>query len=102
MALLDKLIRFETVTKVYQESGYTISNCNSILFINTGTAKVIVDQQLLLPGQSLSVPGSVGEINIKQYSFQFIYQIGYSQSLTVIRKVYADAKLQEDVFKNKI
>lgn len=99
MGLLDKLIPFETVTKVYQISGYTISNCNSIAFVNTGTQGVTVDQQYLMPGQSVVYGGNVGEINIKQYSFEFDDLVGFYNSLTVIRKVYVSKQLQEDIFK---
>ena len=96
------LIPYETITAEYRDSGYTISNCNSILFINTGTRQVSVDQVKLNPGQSLVIDGNVGELNVKQYSFIFnpTFTPGTAiKSLTVVRKVYADKKLQEDVFR---
>ena len=94
-----QLIPYESVTAEYRESGYTISNCNSILFINTGQISVQVDQVNLQPGQSLAIDGNVGEINVKQYSFIFPPVTSVFKSLTVVRKLYVDKKLQEDVFK---
>lgn len=93
-----QLIKFETVTKVYNQDNYTASDCNSILFINTGVVNVIVDQVRLTPGQQLSIPGNVGELNVKQYAFNFVGAV-IGRSLTVVRKVYGDARLQEAIYK---
>lgn len=94
------LITYETETKVYRTDGYTISNCNSIVFINTGTAVVTVDQVRLVAGAQFVVTGNINEINVKQYQFSF--GTGINKSLTVVRKVYSNEKLQEQVYKGAL
>jgi hypothetical protein len=78
--------RYITETKVYFESGQTASDCNSILFVNTGTTNVNVDGLQLTPAQSWSVDGNECEINVKYYNF--VFSGSGTNSLTVIIKRY--------------
>jgi hypothetical protein len=76
--------RYTTETKVYYQSGSSPSDCNSILFINTGTTNVNVEGLVLTPAQSWSVDGNENEINVKYYNFVF-NGVG-NNSLTIIIK----------------
>jgi len=78
--------RYVTETKVYFQSGQTPSECNSILFINTGTTNVNVEGLVLTPAQSWSVEGNACEINVKYYNF--VFSGTGNNSLTVIIKRY--------------
>ena len=79
-------IKFITETKVFQQSGQTDTNANSVIFVNQGTSNVTVDGFLLTPNQSWNVTGNRDEINVKVYSFSFS-GVGVNQ-LTVIFKRY--------------
>lgn len=85
-----RLIEYTTETQVYYTTGSIESNCNSILFLNTGTVDAIIDGVRLSIGQSLAIEGNENEINIKKYPIFF--QDGGSPSdtgnLTIIRKIY--------------
>lgn len=76
-----------TETKVFYVGGQTDSNCNTILFVNTGTSTVTIDGFSLTSGQSLSILGNRGEMNVKTYSFTFD-PADPKTSLTVIFKRY--------------
>ena len=79
-------VKFITETKIFQQSGQTDTNANSIIFVNQGTSNVTVDGFLLTPNQSWNITGNRDEINIKVYSFNFS-GAGTNQ-LTVILKRY--------------
>ena len=79
-------IKFITETKIFQQSGQTDTNANSVIFVNQGTSNVTVDGFLLTPNQSWNITGNRDEINVKVYSFNFS-GAGTNQ-LTVILKRY--------------
>ena len=79
-------VKFITETKIFQQSGQTDTNANSVIFVNQGTSNVTVDGFLLTPNQSWNITGNRDEINIKVYSFNFS-GAGINQ-LTVILKRY--------------
>jgi hypothetical protein len=79
-------VKFITETKIFQQSGQTDTNANSVIFVNQGTSNVIVDGFLLTPNQSWNITGNRDEINVKVYSFNFS-GTGTNQ-LTVILKRY--------------
>jgi len=79
-------IQYITETKIFFQTGSTPSNCNSILFVNTGIINVIIDGLQLVPNQSWTVDGNQGEINLKTYYFTFAS--GAGAGLTVIYKRY--------------
>jgi len=79
-------IKYITETKIFQQSGQTDTNANSVIFVNQGTSNVTVDGFLLTPNQSWNITGNRDEINIKVYSFNFS-GAGTNQ-LTVILKRY--------------
>lgn len=79
--------KYITETKVFYANSQTESNCNTILFVNTGTSAVVVDGFSLTSGQSLSILGNRGELNVKTYSFTFDPN-DPKTSLTVIYKRY--------------
>ena len=79
-------VKFITETKIFQQSGQTDTNANSVIFVNQGTTNVSVDGFLLTPNQSWNITGNRDEINVKVYSFNFS-GTGVNQ-LTVILKRY--------------
>lgn len=79
-------VKFITETKIFQQSGQTDTNANSVIFVNQGTSNVTIDGFLLTPNQSWNITGNRDEINIKVYSFNFS-GAGVNQ-LTVILKRY--------------
>lgn len=79
-------IKYITETKIFQQSGQTDTNANSVIFVNQGTSNVTVDGFLLTPNQSWNITGNRDEINVKVYSFNFS-GAGTNQ-LTVILKRY--------------
>lgn len=79
-------IKFITETKIFQQSGQTDTNANSVIFVNQGTSNVTVDGFLLTPNQSWNITGNRDEMNVKVYSFNFS-GTGTNQ-LTVILKRY--------------
>ena len=64
-------VKFITETKIFQQSGQTDTNANSVIFVNQGTTNVSVDGFLLTPNQSWNITGNRDEINVKVYSFNF-------------------------------
>jgi hypothetical protein len=64
-------VKFITETKIFQQSGQTDTNANSVIFVNQGTSNVTVDGFLLTPNQSWNITGNRDEINVKVYSFNF-------------------------------
>lgn len=76
-----------TETKVFYVNSQTESNCNTILFVNTGSSTVTIDGFSLTAGQSLSILGNRGELNVKTYAFTFD-PADQKTSLTVIYKRY--------------
>jgi len=83
---MTEFIQYITETKIFLQTGSSPSNCNSILFVNTGTVNVTVDGLQLVPNQSWEVDGNVNEINIKTYYFTFAASSG--AALTIIYKKY--------------
>lgn len=78
--------KYITETKIFQASGQTDTNANSVIFVNQGTSNVTVDGFLLTPNQSWNITGNQDEVNVKVYSFNFS-GTGTNQ-LTVILKRY--------------
>ena len=78
--------KYITETKIFQQSGQTDTNANSVIFVNQGTSNVTVDGFLLTPNQSWNITGNQDEENVKVYSFNFS-GTGTNQ-LTVILKRY--------------
>jgi hypothetical protein len=79
--------KYITETKVFYSNSQTESNCNTVLFVNTGTSSVTIDGFTLTSGQSLSILGNRGELNVKTYTFTFDPN-DPKTSLTVIYKRY--------------
>jgi len=83
---MTNLIQYVTESKIFFQTGSSPSNCNSILFVNTGTVNVTVDGLQLVPNQSFQVDGNQNEINVKTYYFTFAASSG--AALTIIYKKY--------------
>ena len=79
-------IRYTTETKVFITNGQTDTNCNSVIFVNTGQDVVNVDNLNLQPGQKLEISGNRDEVLVKVYVFAFATFV--QPSLTVIFKRY--------------
>ena len=78
--------KYITETKLFYSNNQTDSNCNSIIFINTGSVNVTVDNVLLQPSQSLAIDGNKDEILEKVYEINF--SAGSNPQLTVVFKRY--------------
>lgn len=78
--------KYITETKIFFTNGSSDSNCNSILFVNTGTSNVTIDGLQLVPNQSWEITGNRDEINIKTYYFTFASLT--EAGLTIIYKRY--------------
>jgi hypothetical protein len=73
-------------TKVFVLTGQTDTNCNSILFINSGTSTVTVEGVVLAVGQQFRVDGNLDEMLVK--TLQFTFATGGVNQLTVVFKRY--------------
>ena len=78
--------RYITETKIFVANSQTDSNCNSIIFINSGSVNVTVDNVVLAPNQTLAIDGNKDEMNVKIYDFNFA--AGSNPQLTVVFKRY--------------
>lgn len=78
--------KYTTDTKIFLENGQADTDCNSVIFYNTGTNPCQVDGVVLQQGQQLRIEGNENEQLIKIYPFQFS-GAGVSE-LTVIYKRY--------------
>jgi hypothetical protein len=78
--------QYITETKIYVANNSTATNCNSILFVNTGTASVNIDGLVLQPNQSWAIDGNQDEMLIKIYYFNF--DTTGVANLTIIYKRY--------------
>lgn len=64
------------------------SNCGDITFSNQGSNTVTINNTLILaPGQSLTLSGNAGELDITIYSFRFTV-VTTNSLLVIIRKIY--------------
>lgn len=78
--------KYTTDTKIFLSNGQTDTDCNSVIFYNTGTNLVNVDGINLQPGQQFRIDGNENEILVKAYYFQFTGAL--VDELTVIYKRY--------------
>jgi hypothetical protein len=78
--------QYITETKLFYSNNQTDSNCNSIIFINSGGVNVTVDNVVLGPNQTLAIDGNRDEMNVKVYNFNFAS--GSNPQLTVVFKRY--------------
>jgi hypothetical protein len=78
--------QYITETKLFYSNNQTDSNCNSIIFINSGGVNVTVDNVVLGPNQTLAIDGNRDEMNVKVYNFNF--SAGSNPQLTVVFKRY--------------
>lgn len=78
--------QYITETKIYTNNSSTATNCNSLLFVNTGTATVNIDGLVLQPNQSWAIDGNQNEMLVKIYYFNF-GTTGVA-NLTIIYKRY--------------
>jgi hypothetical protein len=81
-------IKYYTETKLYFTNYKVSSDCNEILFINTGTENVTVNDILLVPNTSLRISGNVMEVDTTQYYIKFPTADNTGNTLTVLRKLY--------------
>jgi len=78
--------QYITETKIFYANNQTDTNCNSVIFINTGSVNVTVDNVLLQPSQSLAIDGNRDEMLVKVYHFSFAS--GTNPQLTIVYKRY--------------
>jgi len=63
--------KYITETKIFTSNTQTDTNCNSVIFVNTGTSNVTIDGFTLTPNQSWNITGNKDEILVKVYSLNF-------------------------------
>lgn len=80
--------KYYVTAEQYNTNDKIYSNCNSMLFINTGTVAVSIFGVTLQPVQSLEIQGNRGEIDTTQYIIRFPTPQNAGNELTVIRKFY--------------
>jgi len=78
--------QYITETKLFYSNSQTDTNCNSVIFINSGSVNVSVDNVLLAPNQTLAIDGNRDEMLVKVYEFNFAS--GSNPQLTVVFKRY--------------
>ncbi len=78
--------KYTTDTKIFLKNGQADTDCNSVIFYNTGTNPVSVDGVTLQQGQQFRIEGNENEQLVKVYSFQFTGAL--VNELTVIYKRY--------------
>jgi len=78
--------KYTTDTKIFLRDGQADTDCNSVIFYNTGTNSVSVDGVTLQQGQQLRIDGNENEQLVKVYPFQFSGSL--VSELTVIYKRY--------------
>lgn len=76
-------------TKIFNTSSKVYSDCNAIIFINTGTTNVNVNDVVLAPTQKLTLSGNFAEIDTTQYQITFQNPIDPNNQVTILRKLYA-------------
>lgn len=79
--------KYYNETKIFLQASNIESNCNAIVFINTGTTIAQVNGIFLQPNQSIAFNGNQCEIDVTKYYCSFS-GAGTNQ-LTVIRKLFA-------------
>lgn len=77
------LINYDVSFITYDVSGYTTTNCNSILFINYGSNAVQIESVTLQQNQSLNIEGNQGEVTTRQFFAKFIDTGGFNNLVTV-------------------
>jgi hypothetical protein len=80
--------KFYVTAEQYNTNDKVFSNCNSMLFLNTGTVAVTVLSIVLQPLQQIEIQGNRGEIDTTQYIITFPTPNAAGNQLTVIRKFY--------------
>ena len=71
----------------YFSNGQVKSDCADIIFINTGTTTITINQSLpLAPGQSFTFSANAGEIDRTIYTYTF--SGAGTNSITIFRKIY--------------
>jgi hypothetical protein len=78
--------KYTTDTKIFLRDGQADTDCNSVIFYNTGTNPVNVDGVVLQQGQQLRIEGNENEQLVKVFNFQFSGTL--VSELTVIYKRY--------------
>jgi hypothetical protein len=59
-----KFLKYNVSTQIYVQAGdvRVVDHVNALLLHNTGNTNLIVNGDILIPGQSKSIGGNVGEI----------------------------------------
>lgn len=81
--------KFYIETKIFNTSSKVYSDCNAIIFINTGTTNVNVNDVIIAPSQKLTLSGNFAEIDTTQYQITFANPIDPNNQVTILRKLYA-------------
>ena len=63
--------KYDQVNQVFNKNGTFRANCSTIIFRNQGTQTVVLDLLRLLPGESYTLEGYPGEMNMHTYDITF-------------------------------
>lgn len=80
------MISYNVQFQTYNIFGQVESRCNSITFVNNGSATAVINGLNILSGQSFSISGNTNEIDKTVYNLSFTG--GGTQEVIVIRKIY--------------
>lgn len=80
--------KFYVTAEQYSTNDKVFSNCNSTLFLNTGTVPVTILSIVLQPLQQIEIQGNRGEMDTTQYIITFPTPNAAGNQLTVVRKFY--------------
>jgi len=82
------MISYHTQIEQYSQNTNIQSGFNSAVFINSGSCNLTVNGATIGVGQSLSIDGNAGEIDVtNQYNVIFIVS-GVNPQITVVKKIY--------------
>lgn len=82
------MISYHTQIEQYSQNTNIQSGFNSAVFINSGSCNLTLNGALIGSGQSLSIDGNVGEIDVtNQYNVVFVVG-GVNPQITVVKKIY--------------
>lgn len=83
-----KALEYEVQFYSVDTAKYIETNCNTVTFLNLGTATALIETVPLVQNQSLQIGGNQGEITKQRFFINFISGIGLTNNVVVILKRY--------------
>jgi len=79
---------YEIETVQYGAGQYIPSNCNTIMFTNTGVGTIYIDKLPLIPNTTMVIDGNVNEKCVHQFNLEMQSPFLAGQQCTITRKIY--------------